>query len=229
MTFSDDPRDRLTNFPRLLKGAIVALNSSGTVIEKAIYFQYNPETLSRSLQVKAGGQEGSDRTESLRLKGPPTETIQLEAEFETTGPLSDSEFAAAGDVGIYPQLSALETLIYPASQQVRTNLEQARQGTIEVAPFEAPLTLLIWGKKRILPVRLTDFSITEEAYDVNLNPIRAKVSLSLRVLTYDDLPREHRGSRIFLAHHEEKERLSRRGSINYDPKITGVQAGEIFR
>ena len=53
--------------------------------------------------------------------------------------------------------------------------------------MQSPLTLFIWSKNRIMPVRLTDFSITEEAFDPNLNPIRAKVSLGMRVLSVNDV------------------------------------------
>ena len=63
----------------------------------------------------------------------------------------------------------------------------AAVGTIELVAPEAPLTLFIWGIKRIVPVRLSSFSIAEEAYDVNLNPIRAKVTLGMQVLSYSDL------------------------------------------
>jgi Contractile injection system tube protein len=220
--------DLLSNFPKLIKGAIVSLDPTSNVIVKTIPFQYNPETLTRTLQAQVSGKEGSDRTEALRLKGAPVETIKLDVEFETTGPLTTAAQQAAVSVGIYPQLSALETLIYPDSRQVIKNMRQADEGVLEIAPLEAPLSLLIWGKKRVLPVRLTDFSITEEAYDVNLNPIRAKVSLSLRVLNYDDLPWNQRGAKLFLAHHEEKERLARLGSVGYSSDITGIGRNQIL-
>jgi len=87
-------------------------------------------------------------------------------------------------------------------------------GTIEVIPPMAPLTLFIWGPKRVLPVRLTNFSITEDAYDVNLNPIRAKVSLGLSVLNYNDLPLTHPGYHLFLAHQVVKETMATIGSVN---------------
>ena len=72
-------------------------------------------------------------------------------------------------------------------------------GTLEILPPEAPLVLFIWSRNRIAPVRVTEFSVTEEAFDPALNPIRAKVSLGLRVLTTDDLGYAHRGGTLFLA------------------------------
>ena len=120
---------------------------------------------------------------------------------------------------MYPQLAALETLIYPTTTQVVTNMGMADAGTIEIIPVEAPLTLLSWGKKRVVPVRLTDFSITEDAYDVNLNPIMAKVSLSLRVLNYDDLPWNSLSSKLFLGHHRLKEQMARKGGCLTPPLL----------
>jgi Contractile injection system tube protein len=219
----------ISSFPRLLKGAIVALDSSATQIVSTIPFQFNPETLTRTLQVAAAAESEFDRSEALRLKGAPKETLRLEVEFDTTGPLSDADQKTAAEVGIYAQLSALETLIYPQSSHVKQVMQQADRGVLEIAPLEAPMALLVWGTKRILPVRLTDFSITEEAYDVNLNPIRAKVSLSLQVLNYDHLPWQQGGSKLFLAHHQEKERLAKRGSIAYGRAGTGVGSDRILR
>jgi hypothetical protein len=135
------------------------------------------------------------------------ETISLDVEIDATDQLEKAQQPAIS-FGIYPQLSALETLIYPRSREVVKNMMQANRGTLEIVPMEAPMTLLVWGGKRLLPIRLTDFSITEEAYDTNLNPIRAKVSLGLRVLNYNDLPWNHRGSKLFLLNHKAKERMA---------------------
>jgi hypothetical protein len=74
--------------------------------------------------------------------------------------------------------------------------------------MQAPLTLFIWSSNRIVPVRLTDFSVTEEAFDPLLNPIRAKVSLGLRVLSVSDLGFRHRGGSLFIAYQQQKERLA---------------------
>lgn len=68
--------------------------------------------------------------------------------------------------------------------------------------------LFVWSKNRILPVRLTDFSITEEAFDTNLNPIRAKVSLGMRVLSVDDLGFDHKGGSLYMAYQQNKEQLA---------------------
>lgn len=202
----------MTSFPqspRLAKGGIVLIDPATSVVQRIIKLQYNPETLSRSFQVKGLGGEGSDRSEALRLTGPPVETFKLDAEIDATDQLEfPGENQDAVKVGIYPQLAALEMLIYPTSSQMLSNYRLAQSGTLEIVPMETPLTLFIWSKNRILPVRLTEFSITEEAFDTNLNPIRAKVSLGLRVLSLDDLGFDHKGGSLYMSYQQNKERLS---------------------
>ncbi len=85
---------------------------------------------------------------------------------------------------------------------------------MEIIPVEGPFTLFIWGAKRVVPVKLTQFNITEEAHDTNLNPIRAKVQLGMRVLTYNDFSITHPGYAIFLAHQVVKETMSIVGTVN---------------
>ena len=114
----------------------------------------------------------------------------------------------ATQVGLYPQLAALETLSYPSSRQLEHTDELARSGTLDIAPMESPLPLFIWSKSRVVPIRLTDFSITEEAFDPDLNPIRAKVSLGMRVLSVYDLGFDHRGGALFMTYLRSKERFA---------------------
>jgi hypothetical protein len=68
----------------------------------------------------------------------------------------------------------------------------------------------VWSKQRVVPVRITDFSVTEEFFDTQLNPIQAKVSLGMRVLTVDDLGFNHRGGQYFMHYHKTKERLAKK-------------------
>ena len=196
------------NSPRLLKGGIVVIDAATSTVERVITLQYNPDTLSRSLQIKAIS-EGGDRSEAMRVTGPPVETIKLDAELDATDQLEFPEqHRTAVEVGIHPQLAALETLVYPTSNQLQANNELAQSGTLEIIPMETPLTLFVWSKNRVLPVRLTELSVTEEAFDPSLNPIRAKVSLGMRVLSINDLEFSHKGSSIFMAYLQQKERLS---------------------
>src|SRR5215207_5371832 len=196
------------NSPRLLKGGIVLIDPDTSAVHRIIALQYNPDTLSRTLQVKGVGAEGGDRSEALRLKGPPVETIKLDAEIDATDQLEVADTQTTR-LGIHPQLAALEAIVYPTSSQLLSNNSLAQSGTLEIAPMEAALTLFIWSKNRIMPVRLTDFSLTEEAFDVALNPIRAKVSLGMRVLSVDDLGFNHRGGSLFMSYLQQKEQFAR--------------------
>jgi hypothetical protein len=195
--------------PAVLKGGIALIDADSWTIQRVIVLQYNPDTLTRTLQPKTvpTASEGGDRTEVMRLKGPPVETIKLEAEIDATDQL-ESGGATATRLGIHPQLAALELIVYPTSAQLQANYSQEQSGTLEIAPMLAPISLFIWSKNRILPVRLTEFSITEEAFDVSLNPIRAKVSLGLRVLSVDDFGFDQKGGSLFMIYQQQKEALA---------------------
>lgn len=210
--------------PRLIKGGIVLVNPTSGAVVRSIALQYNPDTLSRTLQVQAAGAEG-DRLEALRLKGPPNETIKLDAEIDATDQMEfPDQNPVTGEFGIFPQLAALETLIYPTSASLSSANGLAGAGTLEIAPAETPLSLFVWSKSRVVPVRITDFSITEEAFDPNLNPIRAKISLGFRVLTVNDLGFAHRGGSLFMSYLQKKEQLAgRRASAALSTfGITGI-------
>lgn len=195
--------------PRVLKGGIVLLDPDSGAVQRMISLQYNPDTLTRSLQIHGIGAEAGDRMEAMRLKGPPTETFKLEAEIDATDQLEIADQTAV-EVGLYPQLAALETIVYPTSGTLQQNNALASDGTIEIMPAQAPLTLFIWSQNRIVPVIITEFNITEEAFDPMLNPIRAKVSLSMRVLNINDVGYNDRAGSLYLVYQQQKERLARR-------------------
>ena len=200
--------------PSITKGAIVSFDLF-TPIPQVVQFQYNPDTLTRSLQGQNEGGGGSSASETFRLNGPPAETISLDIEFDATDKLEHpGENVDATLMGIFPQLSALEMMMYPKSSMVIANTVLAATGTMEIIPPEGPFTLFIWGAKRVVPVKLTQFDITEEAHDTNLNPTRAKVHLGMKVLTYKDLSMTHPGYSVFLAHQVVKETMSAVGTIN---------------
>jgi hypothetical protein len=195
--------------PRILKGGIVQLDPTTGAPVRMIAFQYNADSVTRTLQVQGAGDQ-SDPSEALRLKGPPTETIKLEAELDLTDQLESPDQNPNSVLhGLHPQLAALEAMVYPTSARLDANNALAQRGTLEIMPLEAPLAILVWGKNRIVPVRITEFSITEEAYEPALNPIRARVSLGLRVLNVLDLGFQHRGGTLFMAYLRTKEQLAR--------------------
>ncbi|HEX3296417.1 MAG TPA: hypothetical protein VHR85_06320 [Nocardioides sp.] len=196
--------------PKLTKGALIGLDVLKP-LASVVVFQYNPEKVTRTLRAKTSGTEGGAEGEALRLTGPPEETFNLEIEIDATDQLAVGE-AVAGELGIAPQLASLEMMFYPASGLVIANEALALAGLVEVVPPEAPLSLLVWGPTRILPVRITTISVAEEAYDPNLNPIQAKVTLGVRVLTYDDLGLLSVGGGLFMVHQVAKEAMANLGS-----------------
>jgi hypothetical protein len=192
--------------PKTSRGVLIGLDPANP-LASVVVFQYNPDEMTRTLQARAatgGGLSGGARSEALRLTGAPIENISLAVEIDAADQLERGD-PLASTLGIYPQLSSLEMLLYPKSSVVIANAALALAGSIELVPAEAPLTLLVWGIKRVLPVRLTQFSIVEQAYDPGLNPIRARVSLGLRVLSYSDLAATSPGYHLFLAHQVVKE------------------------
>ncbi len=197
--------------PRLLKGALIAVDPLNPV-PNAVAFQYNPDTLTRRLEARAVSQEG-DRGEALRLTGAPKETITLTVEIDATDQLEQGDPVTVAN-GLHPTLAALETMLYPSSASVIVNDVLSLVGTIEVIPLDGPMTRFVWGPTRVLPVRLTSFSITEEAHDPQLNPIRAKVEVSLTVLSYQDLSPLSPGYALFLTHHIAKEALAKLNLFN---------------
>jgi hypothetical protein len=198
------------NSPKLIKGGLVVLAPGGGAVRRRIALQYNPDTLTRSYQVQGvGGDGGGERAQPFRLKGPAIESIKLEAEIDATDQLEfPDNNANAVAFGIAPQLATLEALVHPSVEELMGVAAQSANGTLEILPPEAPLVLFIWSRSQVVPVRVTEFSITEEAFDPALNPIRAKVSLGLRVMSTDDLGFTHRGGTIFISYLRAREALA---------------------
>ncbi|GGY07215.1 hypothetical protein [Streptomyces hiroshimensis] len=210
--------------PIALRGGFVFLDAEQGRVLRVTPFQYNPDTLTRSLQPRGAGAGGGDRLEALRLSGPPQETFRFEAEFDAADRADKGgrPDPAAG-TGLFAVLSALESAIHPTGAQLRESDRLSSMGMIEIAPVEAPLTVLVLGRRRVLPVRITEMSVTEEAYDSALQPVRAKVSLSVRTLTTDDVGFEHRAGALYLRYHQGKESFAALGAYGSDAVgLTGI-------
>ncbi|WNE94942.1 hypothetical protein PS467_06060 [Streptomyces luomodiensis] len=218
------------DIPKPIRSGIVLVDPERGTPQRIIVLQFNPDTLERSLSPQSagdqadsggGGSGSGDRNEALRLKGPAQETWKFTAEIDAT-----DQFEVAAPDGIHPQLATLEMLVQPTTAKLREAMRLAKKGTIEITPIEMPLTLFTWGSKRVMPVRITELSINESAFDVNLNPIRASLSIGLKVLTVSDLPAGHRGAELYLAHLAQKERLAaaaRGGALG----ALGLNSGDI--
>jgi hypothetical protein len=191
------------------------MDAEGKTILQTVVFQYNPDSLTRSLTPRAAKAEAGDRLEALRLIGPPVETIKLEIELEATDRLEyPDRNPETVRSGITPELADLETIIAPATGDILAANRMAQTGTLEVLPLPSPLVLLVLGANRTMPVRVTDMSVVEEAFDTQLNPIRAKMSISLRVLSSDDLTLGSKGAELFLANARRREQLAARKPPN---------------
>jgi len=226
---------RYADIPKPIRSGIVLVDPELGTPQRVIVLQFNPDTLERSISPQSAGGSGDsggggsgngDRNEALRLKGPAQETWKFTAEIDAT-----DQFEIAAPDGIHPQLAVLEMLVQPTAAQLREASRLAKKGTIEISPIEMPLTLFTWGSKRVMPVRLTELSINESAFDVNLNPIRASLSIGLKVLTVSDLPLGHQGAELYYAHLAQKERLAGAaragglGSLGITPGDIGAGRG----
>ncbi|MFD8512351.1 hypothetical protein ACFV27_14820 [Streptomyces antimycoticus] len=221
---------RYPDIPKPIRSGIVLVDPDRGTPQRIIILQFNPDTLERSLSPQSagdqadsggGGSGSGDKNEALRLKGPAQETWKFTAEIDAT-----DQFEVAAPDGIHPQLATLEMLVQPTTAKLREAMRLSKKGTIEISPIEMPLTLFTWGSKRVMPVRITELSINESAFDVNLNPIRASLSIGLKVLTVSDLPAGHRGAELYLAHLAQKERLAaavRGGALS----ALGLNSGDI--
>ena len=170
------------------------------------------------------GDEPGDRLEALRLKGPPDETIKMEAEIDATDQLEfpgiTRRSPSSGCSRRWPRWKRSCTRRAPSCWRTtfRRSWEPSRSPR-----SKAPLSLFVWSRNRIVPVRLTEFTVTEEAFDTSLNPIRARVSLGMRVLTVDDLGFAHRGGNVFLLYQQQKERFAGI-SVNASLGLLGINS-----
>lgn len=200
--------------PKLLKGGLVVYPSQNPgPPPQVIIFQYNPEQLSRSLAMRAAPRDpsnvGSAREDVLRVEGPPVETINISVELDAADQLAEpAQNPITVQNGLHPVLATLEMLLYPTTEKAQLMASLAQQGQVQICPADVPLVLLAWGKSRVVPVLLTSFAITEQAFDPNLNPIQAKVDLGMRVLTYMELKQGTVGYMAFLAYQRKKEMLA---------------------
>ncbi|MDX3310058.1 hypothetical protein ACWGH3_21060 [Streptomyces sp. NPDC054884] len=210
--------------PAPRRGGFVFLDPEQGRVLRVVPFQYNPEGVTRTLQPRGIGADAGDRLEALRLQGPPRETFRIDAEFDATDrPAPAGGPAPPAASGLYGMLSALETAVAPTGAQLTRQNDLAGQGILEIALAEAPLPLLVLGAHRVLPVRMLDLDVTEEAYDGELNPIRARVTLTVRVLTVDDVGFGHRAGGLYLQYQQGRERFA--ALVGYGPGAVGYAGG----
>ncbi|MDD1793371.1 hypothetical protein LRP50_09555 [Enterovibrio sp. ZSDZ42] len=186
----------LSSQPNYLKAGIVLLDQQSGEPISAIPLLINPSTLNTQFEVKS--QQGSQtRTETMRLNGPPTESISFEATLDATDALERGDEDAV-KYGIGHYIAALRSLISPTKRQLLDNDARARQGKLTIIPMTQPLPVFSWGMNRRVPVKMKSLSLAEELFGAHLNPLHAKASITLQVLTVDDLGFDHPASSLFL-------------------------------
>jgi hypothetical protein len=192
----------MLNRPRLLKGALITVGEGSDA--SIIAFQYNPEKLSRSLTPQYTAGEKNNNAERIRFQGAPAETIDVEVIIDAIDQLANPRDTSKN--GIHPQLAALELLGAPTVEDIRNSADKT---TIEILPWLVPTTVFVYGVNRIVPVRVESVKVTEELHDPDLNPIRANVSLSLRVITCSTTPQKSKAYESWMSYQQHKERLAR--------------------
>jgi hypothetical protein len=180
--------------PKVLRGAFVEYGLSLPPLLFA--FQFNPETLTRARTATyttagadgsgSGCREGSEAQQRACLAQVQVgeETIGLTLTLDATDDLNDGG-GLAGQFGIGPQLSVLELLIYPKTDQLFGFPIGNLMGSDQFGASQAktiPIVLFVWGRKRVMPTVLTSINITEQEYFPDLNPKRATVAVQLKVL-----------------------------------------------
>ena len=209
-----------TRSPKLLKGALVEFSERFIgPIPNIIIFQYNPETLSRTLNVwnppeqREEGENPATPQEAASTAQPadPPETFTVTLELDATDALEEpGSHPVAVVSGVADRIAALEMLLYPQEESLLGGLLGSLSGSVSVSAGgisaggsaegsadtvprgTVPVVMFVWGPGRIVPVRITSFTVEERAFSPILYPIRAKVSVGLKILTPADYP-EPRG------------------------------------
>jgi hypothetical protein len=185
----------------------------GRNIERIVIFQYNPERMTRKLSTLTddadrGIQEANRPTGERQASRDPVETIKLTLELDATDQLEHtSEHPVAVEKGVLPTLSALEMMMYPERPNTLERIMERATHERTISTRQ-PTVLFICGNSRIMPVRLTRLSIIEDAFDTDLNPIRAEVELEMRVLSDTEMEKNTLGYNAYLGYIANKRILS---------------------
>ncbi|MGH8581307.1 MAG: hypothetical protein ACREWG_00665 [Gammaproteobacteria bacterium] len=180
----------------LLRGALIEYGTDLIgPMPNVVIFQFNPESLSRSLQIPPRP-TGATQRETTQAGEKTFERISFKAHFSAANML-DEDKALAKLFGIGPQLCALEKMVLPSAKiagligKALDAIGDALGGGGDDAPAQPiprekyPRILFIWGLTRVLPVTIDSMTIAEQEYDSLLNPLRAEVDLQLSVIATD--------------------------------------------
>ncbi len=176
--------------PRVTKGALIVFGSSAPIPTQLIVFRWNPDNMSRrfDLQSGAAGRGAAGTDEHHTPATAPTEAITIALEFDASDDLErPAEHPITVQSGLLPVLSALEQLLYPSIVATKVMDLAARLGSATVTPATKPWVVFVWGPGRVIPVKITGLTITEQSFDAHLNPISARAELQMSRLNVDEL------------------------------------------
>ena len=204
--------------PQFLKGGLVLFDMRSGTVTKILPLMVNPATLRRSYEAKTANVGSGSSMAPLRLTGPAVESISVEVQLDAAEAIlrtsADSSLEGAKKVaaeeGVRPWIAAMQMLISPTTQSILKNDALQRSGAMEIVPMVQPLTLFVWGADNVVPVTISSLSVTEEMFDPRLIPIKAKISLSMKSLSVDDLGVSSRAGAFSLTYLREIERRAAR-------------------
>jgi hypothetical protein len=202
------------NQPKILRGAFVEFGISLPPL--IVAFQFNPVTISRSRSAWVDSPPSYEATEPaqnidflktvidtsgkslIQFRNNQTirvqqEKINFDIRLDATDKLNEGD-TITEQFGVAPKLSTLELMMLPKGQSLLGGAVAALLGgAVKSFMFqddgrEPPIILFVWGRKKVLPVNITNMSIREEEFSIDLNPTRATVSVSLEVIEGPNLP-----------------------------------------
>jgi hypothetical protein len=193
---------------KYLRGAFVEFMPTFLIpLPNVIIFQYNPETMTHTWTPPPGAPApgAGGLTNPLAVRGVPGESFSFTLAMDAGDTIADGSAVTAGIAevsGVYSRLAALEMLQFPTGSSgggllgsvsisaggVSIGGSAGAQVNRTVPESQVPTVLFIWGPGRILPVRVTNLTITEKLYDpVLLNPTHAEAQIGIKVLTPEEL------------------------------------------
>jgi hypothetical protein len=175
-----------------LRGAFIAYEPGGSKEQRVIPFRFNPESITRTVAVEAGQTGGGVAGAEPRAAAAPAPEATADAEsgalkesfsIQIRLDFADREAKVSGigdEFGVAPEIAAIEDLLYPAETPAKATSDGT--DSVQTAP-ERPTVLFVWGRKRVLPVRIASLKIEESVYNNHLNPVRAEIEASLEVMS----------------------------------------------
>jgi hypothetical protein len=177
----------LPSQPSLNRGTLILLApnaTSASISSKNVYFvfQYNPEKLLHTFNQAVSSGLGANTSES---QGYPVELFYLTFELDSADVDVSFGNKSSANLGLHSALAMLELMMQPQVVGKQTSM---------------PIVVFKWGGKRSVAVRLISMSVEEASFDITLNPSRASVSLTLRVLDASEISNNSAGKSICVNH-----------------------------